>query len=244
MGGGNSLTQVYDPETDTWSNRTSIPSASRGYYAASAVIGNKIYIIDDLGLNQIYNVDTDTWTAGKAVPIPVRDAAAAATTGTYGPPLIYLIGGFTDHLDVNIDYLGLNFTQIYTPQNDSWTTGPALPTGRYDPAVISLNDTIFVLGGSPILWSEHFLAANEQFIPSGNPAEPTPSPSPTPTSTESPTPTATLTAHPTQSSNASPAPTATIPEFSSALEAVLAAVLACTVLLVTWAIKTKNLKTI
>jgi len=90
---GLAVNEVYDPETDSWSTKTPIPTTSSG--PTSATINNKIYVISGYksDLNQIYDPESDTWSQGPPIPTPVCLAGAGATTSVMAPKRIYVIGG-------------------------------------------------------------------------------------------------------------------------------------------------------
>ena len=54
--------EVYDPATNTWTTKTSLPTARSGLSAN--VVGDKIYLTGgepDRTLNQVYDPTTDIW---------------------------------------------------------------------------------------------------------------------------------------------------------------------------------------
>ncbi len=127
------VTEVYDPETDTWASKTPPPVKVCAY--ASAVIDNKIYIIggSPIGkLTQIYDPETDTWGFGAPIPNPCRGAATGATTGIYAPKRIYVMGGYPT-FDLN---------QVYDPETDTWAMGPIMPARGYGLGIAVINDTL------------------------------------------------------------------------------------------------------
>jgi N-acetylneuraminic acid mutarotase len=80
------LNEVYDPLTDTWSTKASMPISAA--ICASAVVNNKIYVFAQ-GLNMIYDPQNDSWSYG-ASPLNNNIATAGATTGMFAPIRIYV----------------------------------------------------------------------------------------------------------------------------------------------------------
>jgi N-acetylneuraminic acid mutarotase len=239
------VNEAYDPVTDTWTTEEPAPTAV--YVYASAVVDNKIYVLGgssdppNVVSNQvqIYDAATDSWSLGTPMPTPVRMASAGATTGTFAPKRIYVVGGMQ-----NGD--GLNLNQIYDPQTDTWITGALMPTARYGLSVAVVNDTLYAVGGvllPPYAFPKEPLATNEMYLPVGydGPLPPywvtsptvnvTPTPTTTPTLNPSPTssPNPLQTATPTETPNQSPSPS--VPEFPAGiiLPSLLALLAAATV---------------
>ena len=112
------------------------------------------------GLTQIYYLQTCTWRLGAQLQYRTYFAAAAATTGVAAQKRIYFLGGTgagTPH--------GAN--QIYTPENDGWTTGTSMPTSRINLTVTVINDTIYALEGNHHPTAGYIVssATNEQYTP-------------------------------------------------------------------------------
>jgi N-acetylneuraminic acid mutarotase len=92
-----SLTQIYDPNTDTWTNGNPPPYAVD--MAGSTAITNsdfkRIYVIGgrssslQVAYNQIYNPATDSWSLGAPLPTP-RYALAVCSLNKK----IYTFGGY------------------------------------------------------------------------------------------------------------------------------------------------------
>ena len=158
------LNEVYDPVTDTWATKASIPTASSGY--SSIVVDNKIYVIDS-NLNQIYNPENDTWSQGASSPSRIGYGKAGATIGVNAPKLIYVLGqdySFSEPPYVNC---------VYDPANNTWTTGVAVPTKRNGFGVAVINDAVYVIEGSTetfdMYWNSYIsmYATNEVYTPVG-----------------------------------------------------------------------------
>jgi N-acetylneuraminic acid mutarotase len=135
---------VYDPLTDTWETRTSMPTKRLGLSAS--VVDGKIYCIGgrigkptyaDVSTTEVYDPTTDTWTTMEPIPTPVSYHASAVVDNK-----IYIMGGA----------VGLSLNQIYDPQTDTWSSGASLPTGIDSAAAgvtagTTATERIFVLGG-------------------------------------------------------------------------------------------------
>jgi len=151
--------EVYDPETDTWTEGASMPDfSSLGYTenVASTVVDNKIYVIVDNTL-RIYDPETDTWSNGSRLLTPARyGPAACATTGVLAPKRIHVLVG--------------NTHQIYDPETDLWSNGTQMPTPRRYLGVAVIADRLYAIGGivgSPLDPSSITTELNEQYTPYG-----------------------------------------------------------------------------
>jgi hypothetical protein len=105
--------EEYDPETDTWTYKTPMPTPSNSF--ATAVYQNKVYCIGG-EVNEVYDPITDTWETKTPMPTPRTDLQANVANGR-----IYLIGGFP--------YPNGSFVnEVYDPATNSWTTKTPIPT--------------------------------------------------------------------------------------------------------------------
>ncbi|HDQ06394.1 MAG TPA: hypothetical protein ENN36_06715 [Candidatus Bathyarchaeota archaeon] len=126
--------EEYNPETDTWTYKASMPTPRK--YFGIAVYENKIYCIGGVfnrsvtGVNEVYDPATDTWQTKTSMPTP-RHVTASVVNGK-----IYLIGGWKS-----------NTTEVYDPATDTWTTKTAIPheMNFYTQAVV--DDKIYIMGG-------------------------------------------------------------------------------------------------
>ena len=151
-------TEVYDPVTDRWENKTAMPTC-RMSLSASEVNG-KIYLIGGrtggpssiVALNEVYDVANDSWTSKEPIHYPVDAYASAVVDGK-----IYVIGGFEGL------YHGvpINFNQIYDPVTDSWSLGSPIPNIVRNVAAGATTGTlapkrIYVIGGGPDMAATNF----------------------------------------------------------------------------------------
>jgi len=159
-------TEVYDPETNSWTTKVPIPNPVSNH--ASAVIDNKMYVIGGsnithkVTLNQVYDPESNTWAEAKPIPTGVRYAGVAATTGDLAPERIYIIGGDTTEFPY-----GINLTQIYDVENNVWVYGTPMPTPRNRLATAEVNDILYTIGGRNGYSSSDYLATNEMYTPVG-----------------------------------------------------------------------------
>jgi N-acetylneuraminic acid mutarotase len=146
------INEVYDPETDTWSRKAPMLAEKCDY--ASAVVGDKIYIIGGGSLSQplitvtqIYDTKTDSWSYGAPFPYEylsfrfLEGEKAGITTGVDAPERIYIFAAIHETGDTGYS------VQIYNPENDSWTVGADIPTDRTGFGVAVLDDLFYVIGG-------------------------------------------------------------------------------------------------
>lgn len=176
------LNEVYDTYADSWTTKAPMPTAVSLY--TSAVVDNKIYIIDGVSQNsgsnlsrcsltQIYDPETDTWHLGAPLPSDADIGVAGATSGVNAPKRIYYVLGQYFHLSEQ-PYIN----RVYDPEHDSWTEGAAMPTNRRGFGVAVVNDILYAIGGYTETYLEYPYsitygpsvmpyATNEQYTPFG-----------------------------------------------------------------------------
>jgi hypothetical protein len=154
----NGMTQVYDPATDTWENKTSMPTPRTQLEAN--VVNGKIYLIGGrtggqysaVGLNEVYDPETDSWTTKAPIPYPVVQYASAVVDNK-----IYIIGGQDEYTYP----MNLDLVQIYDPATDTWSFGTPMPKIVWQAAAgatsgIWAPKRIYVIGGLPATLSLAF----------------------------------------------------------------------------------------
>jgi len=169
-------TEVYDPETDSWTTKTPAPLPVAS--PASAVVDKKIYVLGQnpkgySNIVEIYDPATDTWVV-KDVATVSYAATAVATTGVNALKRIYF---FDDKR-----------TDIYDPATNTWSVGTPVPTTNLLLAKAAVLDDIIYLLGGRTGQLEHIVLMypsnlTEQYSPMGHgtPDHSTPTPPPTPT---------------------------------------------------------------
>jgi N-acetylneuraminic acid mutarotase len=150
-------TEVYDPSTDTWETKTSMPTP-RSSLCASA-INNKIYLIggavytnqnppfyNSTNINEMYNPETDTWTTKTGMPGVLHDYVSAVVENK-----IYLFGGVLTVAGPWPPNLS-SANRIYNSETDTWTSGESMPTLAVDGVCgattgVLAPKRIYVIGG-------------------------------------------------------------------------------------------------
>ncbi|MDR0318740.1 MAG: hypothetical protein LBI09_01745 [Nitrososphaerota archaeon] len=159
---------MYDPITDIWIQKTSIPkepytqSVNMAYYMISAATFDEILFsgLFSSGAQEaiMYNPETDMWRQIANPPYGIFYDSAIATTGVYTPQKIYAIG--------------ITQNGVYDPINDTWSTIDAMPTIRRDFGVAVSDDTLYVIGGYRNYggyagYEITTFSVNEQYVPIG-----------------------------------------------------------------------------
>jgi N-acetylneuraminic acid mutarotase len=161
ISGYTGVTEVYDPATDTWESKTSMPTLRSSLCAN--VVNGRIYLIGgatyinggaffsaESNINEVYNPTTDTWTTKTPMPKGAWNYVSAVIENK-----IYLIGG----LQRVFFWLGattsLKLNQVYDPENDTWSSGKSVPIDVSNGACgattgVLLPKGIFVSGGNQL----------------------------------------------------------------------------------------------
>jgi N-acetylneuraminic acid mutarotase len=136
--------EIYDPQTDLWTQGASLPAPLSGY--ALATYEGKIYLFGGwdgkayLDSVFIYDPAQDGWTAGTPM-LSARAFTGAAVAGDK----IHVFGGTNDE-----GILAAN--EIYVPTMEGgadspWSQATAMPEGRYGIGVGSVTDVIYLFFG-------------------------------------------------------------------------------------------------
>ena len=141
MGVGTRRTNyVYEPATNTWTQKADSPAHGIDEGGATA-IGSKIYAItadffDSDSKLLIFDVSTNSWTFSVVPGGLRRGAGVAAVNGK-----VYVIGG------TDAGLRGLGIVQEYDPTTNTWTPKSSIPSPRGFMATAVWNNLIYVIGG-------------------------------------------------------------------------------------------------
>src|SRR5205823_13381535 len=127
--------EEYDPATNTWRQRTSMPTPRN--HATAGVVNGKIYVIggrigaafisagsSNADVVEEYDPAADTWGAPRA---KMPSALSAMASGVYGGR-IYVTGGEGQNAQMMYTFRAL---EAYDPASNSWTVLPSMPISRH-----------------------------------------------------------------------------------------------------------------
>ncbi len=136
--------QEYDPSTDQWTVRASMPVGL--HHVGIGVSAGKLYIIGgykSAGLTvwhpvatvYAYDPATDSWTERTPIPTP-----RGALSVTEHDGKLYAIGGYDRETNIAA-------VEVYDPSTNTWTKRTPLPTPRDHLATATLSGKVYVIGG-------------------------------------------------------------------------------------------------
>ncbi len=141
-GPATNLVQIYDPQTNAWSDAPPMPTARMGL--AVVAEGGKLYAIGgstdgfntSIGAVEEFDPATQAWTPRAAMPTARHFAAAALVNGR-----IIVAGGRTQAIDL------LATVESFDPANNTWATGASMPAPRRELAGVELAGRFLAVGG-------------------------------------------------------------------------------------------------
>ncbi|MDO8733665.1 MAG: BsuPI-related putative proteinase inhibitor, partial [Elusimicrobiota bacterium] len=130
--------EEYDPVTDKWTTKKSIPTARR--WLTAEVVNNKIYAIGGsanpyYSTVEEYNPATNTWTTKASMPIARCNLAAGVINNK-----IYVVGGNQK--------INLSTVEEYDPATNIWIAKTNMTNARNGLGVGIVNNKIYAIGGS------------------------------------------------------------------------------------------------
>ena len=137
----------YDTKLDKYTTKAAMPAVRFRY--ASAVVGDKIYIIGGLTADTptgmlkttlIYDITNDSWSTGPDMAAGRSDTCAAVVGSK-----IYVVAGYQSIEPINVlDTVEVLDTAAASP---AWTTAPSLPAKRGDITCASSGGKVYAIGG-------------------------------------------------------------------------------------------------
>ena len=156
--------EAYNPGTDTWTMKPSMPTA-RGWLAAAGINGFLYAIGGTAGGKYFYNnleaydPVANTWIIKSPMPTPRAAPAVGIINGK-----LYVAGGLATTSTIPVPVV--NSLEVYDPAADTWSVKPPMPTARAYPGAGVIDGKLYVFGGQDIFNTT--LAVLEVFNPENN----------------------------------------------------------------------------
>jgi N-acetylneuraminic acid mutarotase len=134
--------EAYDPATNTWTTKASIPFSSD--HPNVAATADKLYILGEVGAQNSaeYDPATNMWTMKAPVPTQ-RAASATAAIGTK----IYVAGGAMGSNGASFGPTVRDFAAYDTATNTWETLDPIPAPGRNHAVGAAVNGIFYIIGG-------------------------------------------------------------------------------------------------
>ena len=133
----------------SWTQKNDMPTAR--WNLSTCVVNGEIYAIGGMGpvwqaMSSVeqYNPATNTWTKKSDMPTARAGLSSSVVNGK-----IYAIGGAVIHNYSLDDATFLSTVEEYNPVNNTWTTKTDMPVARGFHSASVINDSIYIIGGSP-----------------------------------------------------------------------------------------------
>jgi N-acetylneuraminic acid mutarotase len=144
------MNQVYDPRTNTWEQRTPMPTARNHHF--SATVNGRIYMIGGrLGsggagaasptdVNEEYDPATNIWTLKAPMPTPRSGGGAAVYNGR----IITAAGELTTRQFAAT----FRAVEAYDPATDTWSILPSMPQAKHGGGVAIVGNRLYLASGA------------------------------------------------------------------------------------------------
>lgn len=158
----NSFVHVYDPATDTWTEKARLPRGAN--HVGVATLGDRIYAFGGFNnqnrgadtLAFAYDIAADRWSPIAPMPRPRGAGALAVVDGK-----IHHIGGASEP---ESERASVGWHEVYDPQTDRWERRKALPGARDHAGVVVWDGNIHIVGGRFNTF-EYNTALHHMYIP-------------------------------------------------------------------------------
>ena len=140
QGDGNDTAEIYDPATDTWTEKAQLPEADFGISSLFVMPDGRVASVGSFNKIWFYDISTDTWTG----------AAANPTTIVYQIPMllsdgrILLAGGIDSAVQ---PFVSLNSTVVYDPSTDSWSSSVPMVMAHSIGNAVGLDNGRYLVAG-------------------------------------------------------------------------------------------------
>jgi N-acetylneuraminic acid mutarotase len=141
--------EEYDPATNQWRSRSSMPTARNHFFAAA--VGGRIYAIDGrigtvfvtksdvIDLIEAYDPATDHWAYAGRAPTTRGDV-----TGDVHNGLLYIAGGEFQDFERKMTFWSV---EVFNPATGAWSNLPHMQVARHGFAAAFVGNALHVMGG-------------------------------------------------------------------------------------------------
>ncbi len=159
------LCAVYDPATNAWQPRASLPFHQGRHHAASGTDGQRFYIFGGKGFGsgdsgqaangfnsvEIYDPQTNAWSLSQLLPslAPLPVARSDMGRAVFWAGEFYVMGGETLNGVGATPQKTYARVDAYNPATNVWRLEASLPTARHGISPALFQGRIFVAGGAP-----------------------------------------------------------------------------------------------
>jgi N-acetylneuraminic acid mutarotase len=140
--------QAFNPSTNAWSTKASLPAPRQSGNGAGTIGGNTIYVAgghDAAGALTrtlyAYNATTNTWATRANMPVASSCGGSAVISGR-----LYVFSGCTS--TSTRPQVAAGLLHRYDPNTNAWTTLRAAPSVHFQPTVGVISGKIYVAGGN------------------------------------------------------------------------------------------------
>ena len=147
-----STVEMYDPVTDTWTQKTDMPTPRN---AGTCVVDGKIYVIGGTAIIntkkkkpwrlktvEVYDPATDTWVKARDMNHARSSAAISVVDGK-----IYVMGGTGWPQMPNHPGPFLSSVEVFNPKTNQWSEKGEMPAAKSGHTASVVNRKIYVIGG-------------------------------------------------------------------------------------------------
>ena len=146
---GSALSSVfaYNPSTNAWTSKASLPAARQGGNG-SAMIGGILYVAGGFDASRAltrtlyaYNVSTNTWSRRADMPVVSACGGSTVISGK-----LYVFSGC--RRSSTGGQISAGSLHRYDPSTNQWTTLRSAPAVHFQPAVGVISGKLYVAGGN------------------------------------------------------------------------------------------------
>jgi N-acetylneuraminic acid mutarotase len=165
--GNQSIAEIFDPVTNSWSAAASMTTLRHSGYTASRLADGRVLVVGGccdamsgypMSSAEIYDPAANTWSA-----------AASMTGNRYLHTATVLLDGRV-LVTGGVDEFALSTAEIYDPKTNTWSSAGSMNTARlWHTATLLLNGSVLVIG----YWNDSIPASAQVYQPSTNTWSPT-----------------------------------------------------------------------